>query len=73
MWGKFVYFGTKLSRGNIKLKMHPLTKNIRLKGGGKVTFFPFFKSSFRVVASHLDDNLTVLSKTEGLNKKKERS
>lgn len=29
-----------------------------------MAFFPFFKSSFRVVASHLDGNLTVLSKTD---------
>lgn len=41
--------------------MYPLNKNIWFRGGVKVAFF---KSSFRVVASHLDDNLTVLSKTD---------
>lgn len=44
--------------------MYPLNKNIWFRGGVKVAFFPFFNSSFRVVASHLDDNLTVLSKTD---------
>lgn len=44
--------------------MYPLNKNIWFRGGVKVTFFPLFKSSFRVVASHLEDNLTVLSKTD---------
>lgn len=49
--------------------MYPLNKNIWFRGGVKVAFFPFFKSSFRVVASHLDGNLTVLSKTDKKKKK----
>lgn len=44
--------------------MDPLNKNIWFRGGVKVAFCPFFNNSFRVVASHLDDNLTVLSKTD---------